>query len=553
MSSSDPVKMVTIREVPGKGKGLVAAQKIPKGTRLLSEEPIIRIPEDAPDNPSLRASIRRQVESLTDEQRRSFLDMHNTYPGSMSTNSPSHYLGIIRTNALPMDDTTECGIFLSACRINHACDNNAQKGWNEAIKRHTIHALRDIDKDEEITISYLGVIKNRKARQEDIQRKFGFTCSCRLCSLPPHLSAESDRRLDEILKLDGLIGKAGVLGTIITAPKRVLRHVDQQIQLYNEQGPSDAGLSRAFFDAAQIAAINGDLARARVFAERAASAWLVAEGADNPIVLKAKAFAQDPSTYDIYGFSTAWKTSVDDIPHDLDATEFEDWLWRREKRHEPGQPVDLRNRATFPSFMELPDENDVDEDFFKSNDGVNYKPRRHWCFLAEIVDYGALLRLQMTIKDVSGETLPLFFHTDGRGGEISPSQTHKGYTVAILYAQQHAFAFSEPGIRHEDPPLIKIFPISLDNLLALSDRVQRFSSTKDQIRTCHGCDKRATCLKNCARCSMFWYCDADCQKVGWLDKGHKADCKLLQDGDLKGLFSLNWDEFQDFIKFPLRP
>jgi SET domain-containing protein len=50
------------------------------------------------------------------------------------------------------DDVREAGIFLDACRINHACDNNAQKSWNENIKRHTIHALRDIEKDEEITI-----------------------------------------------------------------------------------------------------------------------------------------------------------------------------------------------------------------------------------------------------------------------------------------------------------------------------------------------------------------------------------------------------------------
>jgi hypothetical protein len=42
-----------------------------------------------------------------------------------------------------------------------------------------------------------------------------------------------------------------------------------------------------------------------------------------------------------------------------------------------------------------------------------------------------------------------------------------------------------------------------------------------------------------------------CQSIGWNEKGHKADCKLLKDADLKGLFSLNWDEFEDHVGFPL--
>jgi hypothetical protein len=122
--------------------------------------------------------------------------MHNIY----ADDTVSRYLGIIRTNALPFgDDVREGGIFLDACRINHACDINAQKSWNKNIKRHTVHALRDIEKGEEITIYYLGVLNSRKARQEALRRKFAFACLYRLCSLPPSQSQESDRRLDEIM------------------------------------------------------------------------------------------------------------------------------------------------------------------------------------------------------------------------------------------------------------------------------------------------------------------------------------------------------------------
>ncbi|WZH50421.1 SET domain-containing protein [Fusarium acuminatum] len=436
MSSLADKGMVTLREVPGKGEGLIATQKILKGTRILCEEPIIRIPEDTPDSPALRAFIRRQVDELTSDQRRAFLAMCNIYPGDAA----SQYLGIIRTNALPI--ASGIGIFLAACHINHSCDNNAQKGWNEGIKRHTIHALRDIDDGEEITITYVGVLNNRRTRQEALRKKFKFTCSCGLCSLPPHLSAESDRRLDEILSWMVVL--------------RILGYVDRQVRLYNEQGPDDAGLPRAFFDAAQVTAAHGDLARARVFTERAAAGWLVLEGDDSLRVLKTKQLARNPSSHDTYKYSAAWKTAVDDVPQGLDPNEFEDWLWKREKGNEPEQLGVFRNQATFPSFLQLPYETDVDDDFFESRDGVNYRPRRHWCFLAEIVDFVTLVRLQMEIKDVTGKTIPLFFYTDSRGSEIAPSQICKGYTIAVLYAQHHAFAFSEPGIRHEDPTLVKV-------------------------------------------------------------------------------------------------
>jgi hypothetical protein len=271
MQSTTGTPMYVLQDVPGKGKGLVAIEKISKGTRILSEEPIITvpgIPRNDPDNEQLRTSICQQVNALSEHQRRAFLSMHNIHA---YRNAAEQYLGIIRTNALPIGtEGNEGAIFLEACRINHACDNNAQKSWNENIERHTVHALRDIHKGEEITIYYLGVVKGREARQQALQAKFSFACLCRLCSLPPEQSQESDKRLDEIYRLDGLIGGRGVEG-ILSFPLRTLRYVDQQIRLYNEQGPDDVGLPRAFLDASQIAIANGDLARGRIFMKMALS------------------------------------------------------------------------------------------------------------------------------------------------------------------------------------------------------------------------------------------------------------------------------------------
>ncbi|KAF8859117.1 hypothetical protein BDZ45DRAFT_783673 [Acephala macrosclerotiorum] len=163
LQSTTGNSMYALQDVPGKGKGLVAIEKISKGMRILSEEAVVTVSESV-GSERLRTSICKQVEALGQNQRRDFLSMHNIH---LYRNAAKQYLRIFQTNSLLAEAVGDKGaIFLEACRINHACDNNAQKNWNEKIKRHTVHALRDINKGEEITITYLAPLKNRKARQK---------------------------------------------------------------------------------------------------------------------------------------------------------------------------------------------------------------------------------------------------------------------------------------------------------------------------------------------------------------------------------------------------
>lgn len=445
--------MYAIEDVPGKGKGLIATEDIPKGTRIISEKPVITLSQNLADIEQLQVQINQQVSSLSKDQQREFLSMDNIYP---YTDSTERWRGIIRTNALPVGPQLDAGgIFFKACRINHACDSNAQNFWNENLDQLTIHAVRDICKGEEITISYLNSGRNRQTRQEELWEKFRFTCSCRLCSLPPDQSNDSDSKLDRIHEIDGIIEQGGVPG-LVSSARRMLSYVEEQVRLWNEPTPDAIGLARAYPDAFQIAVANGDLARARIFAERLVPLYLTTMGDDSPDVIEYRKLVREPATHDYYGISMKWKTGLNDIPQGLGPEEFEDWLWKRRKETAQGQLADLRDRETFPSFNDLPDEYDLQSEYFEGRDMANRKPSRHWCFLAEIQDVTAFVRLQMTVKDVDGAVLPLFFHTKRRGGELVQSQIQKGYTVAILYAVRHAFMYGESGIRHEDPQMIKV-------------------------------------------------------------------------------------------------
>ena len=334
ITSSQP--LYAIRDVPGKGKGLIATKDIPKGTRIISESPIIAISgRYIADIRQLDARVHQELVGLPGEQQLEFYLMDNAY---LYTSSAEKLRGIFRTNALPMgEDLDTGGIFLNACRINHACDHNAVNFWNSNIGSQlpngenpgqlTIHSARDIQKGEEITISYLSSLRNRQARQEELKENFNFTCSCQLCILPPNKSQESDVNLDRIHEIDGIIARGGIQ-EFVSSAHRFLGYVDEQVRIWGDITPNIVGLGRAYPDAFQIAVVNADVARARVFADRLLPLYQITLGEDSPDVIQYRKLA-DPAEHDNYGMSMKWKTSLDDIPQGLQPEEFEDWLWRR--------------------------------------------------------------------------------------------------------------------------------------------------------------------------------------------------------------------------------
>jgi hypothetical protein len=397
----------SLGDVPGKGKGLVATEDIARGTRIVEETPIITIPDEAPQHDVLKFQIVQQMNSLSEQQQQSMLSMHNIYPYS---DIAERCLGIIRTNALPIDaDGIGGGLFLKACRINHSCNNNARKSWNQRIQRHTVHALRDIPKGEEITIYYLNSDSARAVRQKRLQDKFGFLCSCELCSLSEEESQQSDKRLARIDQLDDLIGRDCMS---MNFSLRTLGYAEERVRLYEEQRPGDSGLSRTYMDAAQIAIAKGDLARGRIFADRAVDGWRASGGNDSQEVLEHGDLPKHPGKLQLYGLSMEWKTSVNEIPQGLDRGDFEDWLWRREtkaKRELIQCSTGFRDQAIFPSFAGLPNKGG----FFNIYEGSpnTDQPLKYWCFLGKITNVSSLLHLKLELKDLNYKKLLLYFYT----------------------------------------------------------------------------------------------------------------------------------------------
>ncbi|KAG6304757.1 hypothetical protein E4U45_001154 [Claviceps purpurea] len=524
--------LYALQDVPGKGKGLVATKDIPKGTRITSEQALFTISGyktlGVKDQGRL---IRQQLDALSSDQRNAFMSLHNAHP--FDDAADQHY-GIFSTNCLPLDEI-QAGIFLEACRANHNCENNVVYGWNKTIKRMTLHAMRDIRSGEEITASYVSRLKSRKDRQATLNRSFGFTCVCRICTLPELESQERDAMVHQTVAMEEM-----GMGICSKLPTEALRCFRASLMFHNsEHGREDPFFAQAHMNVATSFILHGDLARARFFAEKAASVHKTVFGNDSQDTACYTAIARDPRRYRNYGFSMKWKTAVDEAPQGLGPIDFEKWLWERQI------PDGLAG------FLVLPLKSSIIE-------GGSSK-QRHWCFLGQIVDIEFLDHLVFSMRDMHGKERPLHFCTEEEGRELTTSPYQKGYSVAVIDAVQWVFDAGGPvdsaGIRLEDPRMIKIFPLPLALMLALGDQVRRFSiRQRDNMRKCHGCGKNAAAvsMKRCGKCSSVWYCNKECQTAGWTTKKHKSDCKFLKDPDLRALFLFKWDEAQVCDGFPLR-
>ncbi|MCJ1434090.1 hypothetical protein MMC27_003456 [Xylographa pallens] len=98
-------------------------------------------------------------------------------------------------------------------------------------------------------------------------------------------------------------------------------------KLREEESIRDMRIARAFFNGFQIAAVGGDKARAKVFAERAYMARKVLAGDDNPTAIEFKHLGWQPVDYPLCGERfNCWDDSWE-APRGSYGEELETWLW----------------------------------------------------------------------------------------------------------------------------------------------------------------------------------------------------------------------------------
>ena len=99
-----------------------------------------------------------------------------------------------RNNNFDIGDKTQA-MFGEISRLNHACVPNTQGNFNTHLAAFTIHALRAIEPEEEITLSYIETYATtRRQRQHSLRVGYGFECGCAACDMSKKRARDGERR-----------------------------------------------------------------------------------------------------------------------------------------------------------------------------------------------------------------------------------------------------------------------------------------------------------------------------------------------------------------------
>ncbi|EEB08475.1 histone lysine methyltransferase Set5 [Schizosaccharomyces japonicus yFS275] len=293
-----------VSPVEGKGMGMIAAKNIPKGTRLFVEQPLFKAPNDA-------TIIENSVKEKTQEEQAAFHDLFNAHVESMGP-----YLGPFYSNALTVNDN-QGGLFLLGSRMNHDCSPNVKHTWNDTLDGVTVHAVRDIQKGEEILTTYIDLQKPKGERRKLLQAHFGFLCLCSACSMTGTPAKHSDQRRKELAYYDRRIAKMAV-----TNPRGALRALRHRILLAHQERLFGRLDIVSYLDAARLCIIHGDFNRAKVFLQRGLEVLRVCEGEDSPKFKKLIPFVDDIKSHPL-------AEGVYEMPLVMDEefSDAEDQLW----------------------------------------------------------------------------------------------------------------------------------------------------------------------------------------------------------------------------------
>lgn len=266
-----------LRDIPGKGKGLVATDFIPMGTCLICEEPLLRLTENI--IPTVWGPYCR----LSNSQKEAYDALHDFKPKRPDFDQQARMHLIDRTDtSLDEEDIEEIvanqvrvmsvfacnnvqaetgnAVFATSSRLNHSCVPSVHHSFNPTLQKLTVHATRDIEAGEELCTTYLGGLGSywtRTQRMEVLRTAYGFTCQCLACM--DRTGASDNRR--EVMKNIALAldaynngGQQGAVPVphVPTSALIALKQCEDLLAMFHEEGLVTPELCKAFRTASTL-------------------------------------------------------------------------------------------------------------------------------------------------------------------------------------------------------------------------------------------------------------------------------------------------------------
>ncbi|KAJ7147681.1 hypothetical protein C8R43DRAFT_953042 [Mycena crocata] len=358
MSTHVGFPRIDIVDVPGKGKGVIALEHIPRGTMIISEKPRITLPAVLPT--AMRSNW--VAASLSPDDREFLLSFpcgpdEDAILGRMKHFTPCLGDGTVggSRNELisPCNTATEmncipvktpgsvyCGLLDLVNRLNHL-ENiclpfaNIRKlngkfkrfyrlqtfvnenGWSlnarRSVARITFATLqtqartpptfgtsglneKDIRKGQEIEVSYMENAENYRNPWAHLRETFGFECSCCGCTRPDAERKASEKRI--YAYNDFVIRLPGRFGK--ENPLLLLKDIEEQILVICEEGYTGEIQARAH-DAFQLCAYYGDADSARQWEAICRDRHALYQGVNTEPYENAKKLAAKPQDFRAWG------------------------------------------------------------------------------------------------------------------------------------------------------------------------------------------------------------------------------------------------------------
>ena len=199
---------VGVRELEGRGRGLVATEPIAAGEEVLREpQPVCRAHlaqhlRELQEETALLVSMgyvefwphavkdrrvadacRAAVEAAPAAQRSAFLELDDAFE------SADGEAGRFLTNNVQLPGSGECAVYALYSRINHSCEPNVRVDL-AADGALSVFALRDLQVGEEVLDSYLAEMMAhgkgadaavRLEMRRHLAERWRFECACALC------------------------------------------------------------------------------------------------------------------------------------------------------------------------------------------------------------------------------------------------------------------------------------------------------------------------------------------------------------------------------------
>ncbi|OSD05164.1 SET domain-containing protein [Trametes coccinea BRFM310] len=277
------------------GVGLFATRAIPRGAVVLSEAPVFTQP---PPPGRTNSTVMAALSQCTRDEQRQYFNLANAHKAPrQGKRELLPALGIFETNALPCGKGRggrRAGVFLLAARLNHSCQPNVARSWDECAQRMTFRALRDIGEGEELCMNYVDVLGTRAQRMEELRTAFGFECACEACALVGEELLASDRRRAAVRRLFEEVAVCG------SEPTLGLRKVKLALRLLKEENLVHYEASFCF-DAFQFCILVSDYVNAKLWVRKAWEASCNTSGPDSPASRAFKMYWANPRAHELAG------------------------------------------------------------------------------------------------------------------------------------------------------------------------------------------------------------------------------------------------------------